>query len=439
MDSGSTGSVADIANPAMHPGLLAAALALIVLSSFFSMSETSLVSLSALKVRSMIESGKRSALLVDKLLKDREKLISSILIGSNFSAIAFTSIATAVALGMTDEGNEGLVMAVTTVISTIIIVVVTDITPKTIASKYSEKIACFVARPLSFVLRILSPVSAVLNFFINRALLLFGFSNKADEVTITETELKTMLNVSREEGVIEEEEGVLIDNVFEFTESVARDSMIPRTDIVGISVDASYDEVMELFSSEKYSRLPVYREDTDHIIGVLNFKDFIFSRSAEGDFENAFEIEKYMRPPLYSYETQPMKKLFAQMRKGGLNLAVVLDEYGGTAGILTIEDLIEEIVGDIFDEHDQIEEEMKYSVEKKEYIAPGGTKIDDFNKTFNTNLFSEDYETLAGYVLGLFGYIPKQGEKIFDSETKMEFIVEAVEKNRIEELKVIFK
>jgi len=435
LDSGST-VVAVEAVTTIQPWLILLAFMLIIISTFFSASETSLISLSALKVRNMLESGKKSAKTVDKLLKNRERLIGSILIGSNFTAIAFTSILTAIGLQIAGEHNEGLVMILITIISTIIIVVFTDITPKTIASKNPERVACLVARPLSIMLKVLSPISNVITRMIAFALSRFGFSANEDEGTITEGELKTMLEVSFEEGLLAAQESEMIDNVFEFKETTARECMIPRTDIIGIPDDAEHAQVMEIFAAEKYTRLPVYKVDNDHIIGVLNFKDFIFSGCDEDDFE----VSQYMREPLYAYESQPTRKLFDTMRRSKINMAVVLDEYGGTAGILTIEDLVEELVGDIFDEHDQIEEEIRCITANLEYVAPGWIKIEDFNETANTKLASEDYETLAGYVLGLFGYIPKQGERVTDTDSgNLTFIVEVMEKNRIEEIRVLFQ
>jgi len=432
-----SGSVAgDYGGVSISPGLFVFAVVLIIMGSFFSMSETSLTSLSAVKVRSMLDAKVKNARIIDRLLRNRERLIGSILIGSNFAAIAFSSIVTAIALQIARYRNEGVVMAIATIISTIIIVVITDITPKTIASRRSEGVARLVSRPLSIVLKVLSPISHVLNLLIMSILSKFGFKNNGDEGTITESELKTMLEVGREEGLLQSDQSEMIENVFEFKQSLARECMIPRTEIVGISVDSEYAEVMEIFAKEKYTRLPVFRDDADHIIGVLNFKDFIFSDCAAEDFE----VGQYMREPFFAYEAQPTRKLFAAMRREGLSLAVVMDEYGGTSGILTIEDLVEEIVGEIFDEHDQIDEEIRCIAANLEYLAPGFVKIEDFNEVVGTQLISEDYETLAGYVLGLFGYIPKPGESISEGgERVTTFIVEAVDKNRIEEIRILFK
>ena len=410
-------------------GPLIFAIVLVMMGAFFSMSETALMSVSRLTMRHLADSGEKRAKLVEKILSKKERFISSVLIGNNLVTILVSIIVAAFAIEISTEENEALYLTIATFATTIVVIIFGDIIPKVMASKFTQKVALFTARPLSFVMFIFNPINVVLDAFINRLLSLFG--NNADEQIVTEQEVLKMLEMGHEAGIIPEEQSQMIDAVFEFRKAHARDVMIPRRDIVAISADASYDEVLEIFKRERFSRLPIYREDLDDIIGVLNFKDLMF---AEIDTED-FEAERYMRNHFLSYEQQSTQKLFANMRAEGINLAIVLDEYGGCAGLVTLEDLVETIMGEIFDEHDDADlQDISCIIPGEEYDVLGGLRLDDFNKQLGTSLVSEDYDTIAGYVMGLFGYIPKQGEQI--SENKLSFIVEDVAKNRIESLKI---
>ena len=417
----------------MEPGsmwLLILAFILVVLGAFFSMSETALTSVSKLSIRHMAEKGMKRAKTVEKIVNDRGKMISSVLIGANLTTILLSSIATTIAIGLASEENEALAVAIGTVITTVVVLLGSDITPKVVASKYTEKIALFVARPMILVMFLFTPINLVLNGFINKLLSLFGFNKDKDQNTITEQEVLTMLDMGYEEGVIPEEESIMIDAVFEFRKSQARDIMIPRTDMIAIPITAEYDEIIKVFQDEGYSRLPVYKDDLDHIVGMLNFKDFML-RVEE---EEGFDVERYIREPFFSYENQSAQKLFANMRTSGASLAIILDEYGGCAGLVTIEDLVETIMGEIFDEHDEVDIDITCIIPNKEYSVLGGTRIDDFNKLLDISLISDDYDTMAGYVMGLFGYIPKHGDVI--TQNNLTFIVEESGKNRIERLKI---
>jgi len=410
-------------------GPLIFAIVLVMMGAFFSMSETALMSVSRLTMRHLADNGEKRAKLVEKILSKKERFISSVLIGNNLVTILVSIIVAAFAIEISTEENEALYLTIATFATTIVVIIFGDIIPKVMASKFTQKVALFTARPLSFVMFIFNPINVVLDAFINRLLSLFG--NNADEQIVTEQEVLKMLEMGHEAGIIPEEQSQMIDAVFEFRKAHARDVMIPRRDIVAISADASYDEVLEIFKRERFSRLPIYREDLDDIIGVLNFKDLMF---AEIDTED-FEAERYMRNHFLSYEQQSTQKLFANMRAEGINLAIVLDEYGGCAGLVTLEDLVETIMGEIFDEHDDADlQDISCIIPGEEYDVLGGLRLDDFNKQLGTSLVSEDYDTIAGYVMGLFGYIPKQGEQI--SENKLSFIVEDVAKNRIESLKI---
>ena len=419
----------------MEPGStmpLIIAFLLVVAGAFFSMSETALMSVSRLSIKHLAESGMKRAKVAEKIIEKKERFISSVLIGNNLVTIIVSSMAAAFAINMASEENEAMALTIATLITTVVVVVFGDILPKVMASKFTQKLALFSARPVSFVMFILSPVVFVLDIFIRQLMRLFGDTSSGEQ-TLTEQEVMTMLDMGYKEGVIPEEESQMIDAVFEFRKAQAGDIMTPRTDITAIPHTATYGEVLEVFKSERFSRLPVYEDDLDHIIGVVNFKDFLFGAEDDEDFD----VEQYTREPLFTYETQSTQKLLAKMRKEGTALAVVLDEYGGCAGLITIEDLVERIMGDIFDEHDEIDDEIVSITDGEEYAVLGSARIEDFNKYFETKLESEDYDTIAGFVMGLFGYIPKQGEEI--SHENITFVVEEAEKNRIDNLIVKFK
>jgi len=379
----------------------------------------------------MAQSGMKRAKVVEKLVNNREKMISSVLIGGNITTILLSSIATTIAIHAVDEENEALAVTIAAIVTTVVVLVFSDITPKVMASKHSEKIALLVAWPMVAVMFVLTPVNAVLNGLINKILGLFGFNKKDGEAAVTEQEVMAMLDMGFEEGVIPLEQSEMIDAVFEFRKAQARDVMIPRTDMSAIPITATYDQVVQVFRDEGYSRLPVYEDDLDHIIGMLNFKDFMLN----AENKETFEVAQYIRDPFFSYENQSTQKLFANMRAAGATLAIVVDEYGGCAGLVTLEDLVETIMGEIFDEHDDDEDpDITCIIPDQEYDVLGNTRIDDFNKHTGLQLASDDYDTMAGYVMGLFGYIPTQGEQA--TEGKLTFIVEEVGKNRVEALKI---
>ena len=400
-------------------------LVLIGFSAFFSMAETSLTSLGKFKIRAMAEEGKKGAKHVEKATANKDRLLSTILIGGNFSNIALGSLVTAFALSV--AGNNAVSIAAATGIATLIVLIFGELTPKTLALEYPEKIALLVVRPLRLMMFLLSPIAKALNYVILAALSPFGLSVGGKESNITENEFKTMLEVGLEEGVIEQDEHKMLDNVIEFDYILAKDVMTPRTEMVALGLEFTYSEVIDVFNSERLSRLPVYQNGIDNIVGVLHIKDFI-SASTEN-----FSVQKYMREPFYTLELKRIRDLFKEMRRASASIAVVLDEYGGTAGLLSMEDLIEEIVGEIFDEHDDIRSEIE-QIADNEYVVCGTMKIDDFNELTGHDIISEEYDSLGGYVMGLAGGVPETGTAI--QSEGIDFLVEEMQRNRIERLRI---
>jgi len=393
-------------------------------SAFFSASETALTSLNKIKLRNMTEENVKNADKVQKLIDDPNRLLSSILIGNNLVNNAAAALTTMIAVSLL--GGQSGVGAATMVI-TIIILIFGEITPKTLASQNAEKVSLAVANIISAIVFISTPVVKVMNLITNVLIKILGGNSTEKTPTITEAELKTMVNVSHEEGVLEVDERRMINNVFDFGDLKAKDVMTPRTDMVCVEDTITYDEIVSIFKEERFSRLPVYHESVDNIVGILYVKDIIFID------EQHFRIIDYMREPFFTYESKPISELFSEMRGNRIRAAVILDEYGGTSGLVTLEDLVEEIVGDIADEYDEQGEEIEV-IKEDEFIVDGSTRLEDVNEMIGLHLESEDFDTIGGYVIGILGSFPDGGEEVETDNIKI--VVEEVDKNRIEKLRI---
>ena len=400
---------------------------LLVGSGFFSASETALMSLSRIKMRHMEEDGVKGAKLVSSLVEDSNRLLTSILIGNNIVNIAATSIATSLFTAI--FGGQGV--AIATGVMTVLVLIFGEITPKTISANNPEKASLVVSKPIKFFVIILTPVVWVFNIITKVIFKLFGVDDNGVKPFITEEELKTMVNVSHEEGLLEIEEREIINNVFEFGDMQAKEAMVQRLDIVAIDMEDSYDEIIELFKTEKLSRMPVYEETIDDIIGTLNIKDIIFLSDEE--IEN-FDIKKYIRDPFFTYEFKKITQLLEEMKKDKSQMAIVVDEYGGTAGLITIEDLVEVIVGDIEDEYDEEEDEIQV-INSNEFLVEGSTKISDVNEVLGIELESEEFDSIGGYIIGYIKHIPEENEVIEVDGIK--FNIESVDKNRIKKIRIM--
>ena len=413
------GSTANI----LQIGLL---VVLLLGSGFFSASETSLMSLSKIRIRYMEDEGVKGAKLVGSLIEKSSDLLSSILVGNNIVNIAATSVSTSLFINIFGDGG----VAIATAVMTVLVLVFGEITPKTIAANSPEKVAVVVSKPISIIMKITKPIVWVFNLLTGIIFKIMGIDNDGVKPFITEEELKAMLNVSHEEGVLEMEEREIINNVFQFGDMQAKEAMIQRLDMVAIDIEDSYDEIIELFKSEKLSRLPVYQESIDDIVGILNIKDIIFLSDEE--IEN-FDIKDYVREAFFTYEFKKITQLLEEMKKEKTQMAIVVDEYGGTAGLLTIEDLVEVIVGDIDDEYDEEEEEI-VKINDNEYLVEGSTKISDVNEQLGINLESEEFDSIGGFIIGYLKRIPEENEIIEVEDVK--FKVESIDKNRINKIRI---
>ena len=395
-------------------------------SAFFSASETALMSLSKIRIRYMEDEGVKGAKLVASLIEKSSDLLSSILVGNNIVNIAATSVSTA--LFMSIFGSQGV--AIATAVMTVLVLIFGEITLKTIAANSPEKVALLVSKPINLIMKIVKPLVWVFNLLTGVIFKLMGIDNDGVKPFITEEELKTMVNVSHEEGVLEMEEREIINNVFQFGDMQAKEAMVQRLDMVAVNIEDSYDEIIEMFKSEKLSRLPVYEESIDDIVGILNVKDIIFLSDEE--IEN-FDIKDYIREAFFTYEFKKITQLLEEMKKEKSQMAIVVDEYGGTAGLLTIEDLVEVIVGDIDDEYDEEEEEI-VKVSENEYLVEGSTKIIDVNETLGINLESEEFDSIGGFIIGYLKHIPEENELIEVENVK--FNIESIDKNRINKIRI---
>lgn len=402
---------------------------LLIASGFFSASETALMAISKLDVRYMIEQNIKGAKRLERLLENPNKLLGSILVGNNLVNIVASSLATMIAISLSGGSSSGIGVGIATGIMTLLVLIFGEITPKSLATQNAQKIALFVARPISVVVTIFSPVVTVLMAITNTLIRLCGGDPETTKPFITADELKTIVNVSHEEGVLESEEKQMIVNVFDFGHSCAKDIMIPRTDIVAIDQNASYSDILALYKEEQFSRIPVYEESYDHIIGILHIKDLILNSI---DPEN-FKMQDFLREAYFVHEFKNNDELFKEMRTEKIGIAIVLDEYGGTAGLVSMEDLVEEIVGDINDEYDQVQQEI-IKVNENEYITEGTSRIPDINEMLSLHITSEDFDSIGGFVIGLFDRFPDAGEEIrFEN---IIFKVEETVNNRINRLRI---
>jgi putative hemolysin len=397
---------------------------LLLFSAFFSASETALISLSKIRLRHMVEEKLKGAELINTLLQTPDKLLGTILVGNNIVNIGASALATALAISF--FGNNGVVIA--TAAMTVLVLIFGEITPKALAAENSEKISRKVSKPISFIVILLKPIVSVFIAISNVLIRLLGGKKREKRPFVTGEELKTIVRVGHKEGVFKVEEKQMIYNVLEFGDLHVRDVMLPRTDVVAISYPTTYDELLAFLKHEHYSRIPVYDNSLDNILGILNVKDLIHYDKGTADFD----IRHFLREPFYIYEYIKIPALFKQMKKSKSEIAIVVDEYGGTSGLVTLEDLIVEIVGNI-DEYDEAEKAVEF-IRDREYLVEGSTKIEEVNEMLGISIESEEFDSIGGFVFGEFGYFPKVGETIVYNAITLK--VEDIIRNRITKVRI---
>ncbi|KEF37915.1 CBS domain-containing protein [Schinkia azotoformans MEV2011] len=424
---------------------------LILLNAFFAASEMALVSLNDNKIKLMADSGHKKAKMVQTLLNEPSRFLATIQIGitlAGFLASAFAagSFAGRLAEFLYNLGlplSQSTLATLSTVIITLILsyftLVLGELVPKRLALQKAEQISFFAVSPLTVLSKITSPFVKFLTLSTNLMVRMFGLDPNADEEDVTEEEIRMMVDVGQEKGTILETEKQMINNIFEFDNKTVSDIMTHRTNIVAIPVETTLKEALHIANVEKYTRLPVYDEKIDNIVGILHVKD-LFQFIESGDRES-FNLRELVREPYYVLESIKIDQLFRDMQKNNVHMAIVIDEYGGTDGIITIEDLIEEIVGNIFDEYDEPEMDVVEieEIDEYHYIMAGTTNLYEVEDILNIDLPIQDYDTLSGFMIGQLGYIPGVEERPAIEYKDIIFAVEEMNDRRIVKVKVSIK
>ena len=405
-------------------GQLIAIIILLCLSAFFSSSETALTTVNQIRMRTLADNGDKRAARVLHVTGNPGKMLSAILIGNNIVNLSASSISTSLAIHL--FGNTGAGIA--TGILTFLILIFGEVTPKTMATIKADSMSLTVAAPIGFLMKILTPVIFIINKLSLGLMFLLHVNIKDAQKKMTEEELRTIVDVSQENGVIEHEERDMIHNLFDFGDAEAKEIMVPRIDMTFVQADATYQEVLDIFRQDMFTRLPVYEDSTDNVIGIINMKDFLLQNDTP-----EFSVRNLLREPYFTYEHKNTADLFLEMRKSSISLAIVLDEYGVTAGLITLEDLLEDIVGEIRDEYDADEEDDITRISDREFYVLGSANLNDVSEALSLHFTSDDYDTIGGYCLGLLDHLPEKNEIIL-TDNNILLRIDRMEKNRIERI-----
>ena len=405
-------------------GQLITVIILLCLSAFFSSSETALTTVNQIRMRTLADNGDKRAARVLRVTGNPGKMLSAILIGNNIVNLSASSISTSLAIHL--FGNTGAGIA--TGILTFLILIFGEVTPKTMATIKADSMSLTAAAPIGFLMKILTPVIFIINKLSLGLMFLLHVNIKDAQKKMTEEELRTIVDVSQENGVIEHEERDMIHNLFDFGDAEAKEIMVPRIDMTFVQADATYQEVLDIFRQDMFTRLPVYEDSTDNVIGIINMKDFLLQNDTP-----EFSVRNLLREPYFTYEHKNTADLFLEMRKSSISLAIVLDEYGVTAGLITLEDLLEEIVGEIRDEYDADEEDDITRISDREFYVLGSANLNDVSEALSLHFTSDDYDTIGGYCLGLLDHLPEKNEIIL-TDNNIIIRIDRMEKNRIERI-----
>lgn len=397
---------------------------LLALSAFFSSAETALTTVNRIHMRTLAEADNKNAKMVLKITEDSAKMLSAILIGNNIVNLSASSIATTLAISIFGSYGAGIA----TGIITFLILIFGEVSPKTLSTIKADSISMKIAGIIHVLMIVLTPVIFLINKLSLGVLFLFGVKASDGNRVMTEEELRTIVDVGQETGVIEDEERAMIHNVFDFGDAEAKEVMVPRIDMTFVHIDADYDEVLKIYKQDMFTRLPVYEESTDNVVGIINMKDLLLIEDTD-----KFSVRDIMREPYFTYEHKNTSDLFLEMKKSSISLAIVLDEYGVTAGLITLEDLIEEIVGEIRDEYDTDEIDDITKLSDREYLVLGSANLEDVSDELNLHLESDDYDTIGGYCLEKLDHLPERNEIIITDDDVL-LRIEAVDKNRIEKV-----
>lgn len=395
---------------------------LLMLSAFFSSNEPALMSVNKIRLRSLADSGnKRAAMVLDVTENHTSKMLSAILIGNNIVNLSASALATSLAYTF-----GGYMVSITTAVLTVAILVFGEITPKNYATLKAEKVALRYISIIRIFMTLMTPVIFIINLFARGIMFILRVDPNASAKVMTEDELRTIVDVSHEDGIIESDEKEMIYNVFDLSDADAKDIMVPRVHVTFADINNTYEELIEIFREDKFTRLPVYEGTQDNIVGIINMKDLLLYDKTE-----SFHIRDIMRKPHFTYEYKDISELLVEMRDSTFNIAIVLDEYGEMAGLITLEDILEEIVGEIHDEYDEKEDELVQQVSEREYIIEGSVSLDDVNDRLDTRFESEDYDSLGGFIIEHLDRLPEVGDEVI-TEDEIRLVVESLDKNRVE-------
>ncbi len=417
---------------------------LIIINAFFAASEIALISLNDNKIKIMVEEGNKRAVLLKKLLSEPSRFLATIQIGitlAGFLASAFAADSFAdpivrlvlmTGISIPESWLRTAAVFIVTVILSYFTLVLGELVPKRVAMKKAEPISMFVAGPLSMLLKVSAPFVKLLTLSTNFFVRLFGVDPNADEEEVTEEEIRMMVDVGEERGAIDESEKEMINNIFEFDNKIVSDIMTHRTHIAAVDVGATLNDVISLIKNEKYTRIPVYEDNIDNIIGIMHVKDLIQLLEYQG---RDFVIRDIIRKPYFIPASKRIDDLFQDLQRTKTHMAIAIDEYGGTAGIVTIDDLIEEIVGNIFDEYDEEEKDIE-KLDENTFMINGSASLDTVRDFLKVDLPVDDYDTLSGFVIGQLGRIPEKEERPDVEFNGLVFRVDEIEEKKIARIKV---
>lgn len=396
---------------------------LIFLSGFFSSAETAFSTLNRVRMRNLEEEGSKKAARVNKILESYSKMLSAILIGNNIVNLTASSLTTAFVIGVCGNAYIGL----GTGILTIVVLLGGEIIPKTWANLNSEKLALAYSSVIYALMKVMTPVIFIVDLLSKGILKLLHVDPNKKMDTITESELKTYVDVSHEDGQIESDEREMIYNIFEFSDTCVKDIMIPRTNMVTVNADESVNDLIKVFHESMYTRIPVYQEDKDSMIGFVNIKDLFIARISG---QKNITLKSLLREAYYTYEYKKNADLLLEMREKSMNVAFVLNEYGSTVGMVTLEDLLEELVGEIRDEYDEDEKELIQKIDDRSYLIEGSMNLSDINDSIGTSLNSDDYDSIGGIIIGQLDRLPEDNESVVLADgTTLQ--VKGIDQNRI--------
>ena len=377
----------------------------LIFSGFFSGSETAFLSLQRFRLEHLVATNIKGSKLVARMIEQPERLLSTILLGNNLVNTAAAALATALALSL--WGEQGVIYA--TIGVTVILLIFGETTPKTAAAHYSEKFSLLLARPIQVVSWLFSPFVIILSWIASALTRMVGGTTMPRSI-ISDEEIRTMISVGHKEGTVEEAEAKLLNRVFDFGDRPVSEAMIPRPEVIAIKEDSIIADFLTAYAESPLSRFPVFQENMDNVVGILSVKDVLMAL-ARDTINNDSPISDLIRPAYFTPETKRINELFAEMQDKNYRMAVVVDEYGGTAGIVSLSGLVEEIVGPVGDELAEVDKEYEV-INEHTFQIDGSMRVEEANEEMNLNLPEGDYETVAGFVLHLLGHIPKQAEQL---------------------------